>query len=66
MAHFGLKKKKRNNTKLLKKQTHTKILHVVPGLGTMNRCSILSKSDRSGRRGTLWLGANWLQMLARA
>lgn len=32
----------------------------------MNRCSTLSKPGGGGQRGTLWLGANWLQMLARA
>lgn len=66
MARFGLEKNKNKNTKLLENKHIKKILHVVPGPSTMKRYSTLSKSGRSGQCGTLWLGANWLQMLARA
>lgn len=63
MARFGMKRQ--NNTKLFSK-LKKKILHVVPGPSTMNRCSTLSKPGGGGRCGTLWLGANWLRTLARA
>lgn len=42
MARFGLKNK---THKVVRKQTHKKILHVVPGPSTMNRCSTLSKAE---------------------